>query len=69
QDNQLITIAFGPENQDIPKPPSERNLDNLTDVAPPIATTTTTSVDPNAATTSSSTSTTTAPTTTSTSTP
>ena len=66
QDNQLITIAFGPENQDIPKPPSERNLDNLTDVAPPIGVTTTTSVDPNDSTTSSST--TTAPTT-STSTP
>jgi hypothetical protein len=68
QDGQLIVIAFGPENQDIPRPPSERNLDNLTDVAPPPGATTTTSVDPNATTTSSSTSTSTtvAPTTTST---
>ena len=69
RDNQLITIAFGPQDQDIPRPPSERNLDNLTDVAPPAGATTTTSVDPNASTTSSSTSTTTAPSTTSTSTP
>ena len=70
KDNQLITIAFGPENQDIPRPPSERNLDNLTDVAPPAGATTTTSVDPNASTTTSSTTpTTTAPSSTSTSTP
>lgn len=59
QDNQLITIAFGPENQDIPRPPSEKNLDALTDVP---GATTTTSVPPS--TTSSSTSTTTAPSTT-----
>lgn len=64
RDNQLITIAFGPEDQDIPRPPSERNLDNLTDVDPPAGATTTTSAAPT--TTSSSTSTTTAPTTTST---
>lgn len=64
QDNQLITIAFGPENQDIPRPPSEKNLDALTDVP---GATTTTSVPPS--TTSSSTSTTTEPSTTSTSTP
>ena len=63
QDNQLITIAFGPENEDIPKPPSERNLDALTDVP---GATTTTAVSPT--TSSSSTSTTTASTT-STSTP
>ena len=62
QDNQLITIAFGPEDADIPKPPSEPNLDALTDVP---GATTTTVVSP---TTTSSTSTTTAPTT-STSTP
>lgn len=59
QDNQLITIAFVPEGTDIPKPPSEPNLDALTDV--PGATTTT-------STPASSTSTTNAPTT-STSTP
>lgn len=61
QDNQLITIAFGPESQDIPKPPSEKNLDALTDVP---GATTTTVVPPS--TTSTSTSTTVAPTTTST---
>jgi hypothetical protein len=61
KDNQLITIAFGPEDEDIPKPPSERNLDALTDVP---GATTTTLVPPT--TTSSSTSTTVAPTTTST---
>ncbi|HET7721678.1 MAG TPA: hypothetical protein VFK43_17035, partial [Acidimicrobiales bacterium] len=64
QDNQLITIAFGPQNEDIPKPPSEKNLDALTDVP---GATTTTSVPPS--TTSTSTSTTTAPSTTTTSTP
>jgi hypothetical protein len=64
KDNELITIAFGPENQDIPKPPSEKNLDALSDVP---GATTTTLVPPT--TTSSSTSTTTAPSTTTTSTP
>ena len=64
QDNQLITIAFGPENQDIPRPPSERGLDALTDV--PGATTTTTQAP---TTTSSSTSTTAPSSTTTTSTP
>ena len=64
QDNQLITIAFGPENQDIPRPPSEKNLDALTDVP---GATTTTAVAPT--TTSSSTSTTTEPSSTTTSTP
>lgn len=63
QDGQLITIAFGPPDQEIPRPPSEPTLDNLSDVP---GATTTTSVAP---TTSSSTSTTTASTTTSTSTP
>ncbi len=56
QDNQLITIAFVPEGGDIPKPPSEKSLDNLSDVAPPPGATTTsspsTTVDPNAAATS-----------------
>jgi hypothetical protein len=61
KDSQLITIAFGPADQDIPKPPSERNLDSLTDIP---GATTTTSVPPS--TTSTSTSTTVAPTTTST---
>ena len=59
QDNQLITIAFGPASQDIPRPPSEKNLDSLTDIP---GATTTTAVAPT--TTSTSTSTTTAPTTT-----
>jgi hypothetical protein len=62
QDNQLITIAFVPEGTDIPRPPSEPNLDALTDV--PGATTTTSTPAP----TTSSSTTTTAPTT-STSTP
>jgi hypothetical protein len=82
QDGMLITIAFGPENQDIPKPPSEQHLDALTDVGPQPGATTTTLLDPNAptpttvandpnATTTSTTSasTTTAPSTTSTSRP
>jgi hypothetical protein len=71
QDGQLITIAFVPEGDDIPRPPSADNLDRLTDVAPaptttvPGATTTTTS--DGSTTTSSPTSTTVAsPTTTST---
>lgn len=33
KDNQLITIAFVPEGTDIPKPPSEAQLDNLSDVS------------------------------------
>ena len=41
QDGQLITIAFVPEGDDIPRPPSADNLDRLTDVAP-VGTTTTT---------------------------
>lgn len=57
QNNQLVTIAFVPDGTDIPKPPSESNLDALTDV--PGATTTT-------LTPATTTSTTTAPTTTST---
>jgi hypothetical protein len=64
QDNQLITIAFVPEGKDIPKPPSEPNLDALTDVAPPPGATTTTSIDPSAVPTTTATSTTTAPSTT-----
>ncbi len=39
QDGQLITIAFVPEGDDIPRPPSADNLDNLSDVAPPPTTT------------------------------
>ncbi len=31
-DNQLITVAFVPDGTDIPKPPSEPTLDNLSDV-------------------------------------
>ena len=34
QDGQLITIAFVPEGDDIPRPPSAANLDRLTDVGP-----------------------------------
>ncbi len=33
KDQQLITIAFVPEGTDIPKPPSQAQLDNLSDVA------------------------------------
>ncbi|MGH9280528.1 MAG: hypothetical protein ACRD12_20845 [Acidimicrobiales bacterium] len=33
-DNQLITVAFVPDGTDIPKPPSEPQLDRLTDVGP-----------------------------------
>lgn len=65
KDNQLITIAFGPASEDIPRPPSEKRLDALTDVEPAAGVTTTTSV--NQTTTSSSP--TTAPSSTTTSTP
>ena len=34
EDRQVITIAFAPEGADIPFPPSEITLDNLSDVAP-----------------------------------
>lgn len=34
QDRQVITIAFAPKDADIPLPPSEATLDNLSDVAP-----------------------------------
>ena len=34
KDNQLITVAFLPDGVDIPKPPSEIELDRLTDVGP-----------------------------------
>lgn len=54
QDSQLITIAFGDANADIPKPPSEPKLNDLDDVAPQrTAPTTTMVVDPNASPTSS----------------
>jgi hypothetical protein len=55
KDGQLITIAFVPQGTDIPKPPSEANLDRLSDVTPPAGATTTTSIDPTAPTTSTST--------------
>jgi len=57
KDGQLVTVAFVPEGTDIPKPPSERTLDNLSDVQQPtsLAPTTTTVVDPAASTTSTST--------------
>ena len=51
QDNQLITIAFVPEGTEIPRPPSEKTLDRLTDVGPrPGATTTTTNANASTAT-------------------
>lgn len=37
--NQLITIAFVPDGTEIRKPPSEPQLDNLTDLGPTAATT------------------------------
>ena len=55
-DNQLITIALVANESDVKKPPSEAQLDNLSDV--PGATTTSV---PDSTTTSSTTSTTTAP--------
>jgi hypothetical protein len=54
QDGQLITIAFVPQGDDIPKPPSEANLDRLSDVGPQPTASTTTSIDPNAPATSTS---------------
>ena len=33
KDQQLITVAFVPEGTDIPKPPSQAQLDNLSDVS------------------------------------
>ena len=38
-DNQLITVAFLPEGTDIPRPPSEGQLDRLTDLGPTPSTT------------------------------
>jgi hypothetical protein len=70
KDGQLITIAFGPKGEDIPRPPSEKTLDALSDVGTPTTVPTSSTVpDPNASTTSSSLDTTTttgAPTTTTT---
>ena len=34
EDRQVITIAFAPKDADIPLPPSEATLDNLSDVEP-----------------------------------
>ncbi len=67
QDGQLITIAFVPAGTNIPRPPSEGNLDKLSDVGTPTSLAPTTTVDPTASTTSSTappTTTTVAPTTT-----
>ncbi len=55
KDGQLITIAFVPEGTDIPKPPSEPRLDNLSDVGTPTTLAPPTTVaDPSATTTSTS---------------
>lgn len=40
KNNQLITIAFVPDGTDIPKPASESQLDNLSDVGPNATSTT-----------------------------
>jgi hypothetical protein len=40
KDNQLITVAFVPSGADIGRPPSEKQLDNLSDVAGATSTTT-----------------------------
>jgi hypothetical protein len=40
KNNMLITIAFVPDGSDIPKPPSEPQLDNLNDVGPNATSTT-----------------------------
>jgi hypothetical protein len=53
QDGQLITIAFGKADADIPRPPSAPTLDNLSDVGPRATAPTTTTVDPTASSTSS----------------
>ncbi len=53
QNGQLITIAFGKADADIPRPPSAPTLDNLSDVGPPATAPTTTTVDPTASSTSS----------------
>jgi hypothetical protein len=42
-DNQLITVAFLPDGADIRRPPTEAELDRLTDVAPTTTTPPTTS--------------------------
>jgi hypothetical protein len=55
QNGQLITIAFVPAGTDIPKPPSEANLDRLSDVGTQPTASTTTTLDPNASSTSTST--------------
>ena len=36
KNNMLITVAFVPEGADIPRPPSEPELDRLTDVGPAV---------------------------------
>ena len=54
EDRQVITIAFAPEGAEIPLPPSEPTLDNLSDVEPaqqqPAASSTTVAGDPAATT-------------------
>ena len=54
QDGMLITIAFVPPGTDIPKPPSEPQLDQLSDVGDQSTSTTSSTAvtDPNASTTS-----------------
>ncbi len=49
-DNQLITVAFLPDGAEIPRPPSEASLDNLSDVGPQATAPTSTTV-PDASTT------------------
>ncbi len=73
-DNQLITIAFLPDDAEIRKPPSETSLDNLTDVAPtttevPAESSTTTVPDASATTVAGGSATTVAPDSATTSTP
>ena len=41
EDRQVVTIAFAPEGADIPLPPSEATLDNLSDVGTTASTTVT----------------------------
>ena len=37
-DRQLLTVAFAPDGAELPNPPSAPNLDNLSDVDPPVST-------------------------------
>lgn len=51
QDRMVITIAFAPAGAELPTPPSEAQLDQLSDVAPTAGTTATTAPDASASTT------------------